>query len=375
VVHKPNGSTWTSFVVVDNDFEFVSPRRNIGLPALRVTMAHEFHHAIQMGCYGYWSGHEYFYEITSTWMEDVLYTEVNDYLQYLSANFARPEEPFTKFEMGGTIQYGRCVWGHYMSKKFGRDVMRQAWLEIQNVVPLQAMDNALQTVPYASSFRLAFAEWSKWNFFTGSRADTALYYPEGNSYPSVSPVVIGFGGIEGSLPFLSSRYYRVLIDQTSFTLGLTNINLDAALANNTTQFPYRYLMSSQQLDNSYRRVAEGAYVKLDVPDRGNWYDWSLGSLIEQGVVFPNPFIVDGAKPVSIAVNSFTQTEGTLSVFTSSMDLVFSSSVRSTTHLSGQQVFTWNGRTINGEIVRTGIYFFVLEVADQVLQGKIAVVRK
>jgi len=75
---------WTSDIDIDNDF--IGSKYNAkGIQALRVTAAHEFHHAIQYG-YGWW-GERYPYELTSTWMEDVVYTDVNDYYQYLPDYF------------------------------------------------------------------------------------------------------------------------------------------------------------------------------------------------------------------------------------------------------------------------------------------------
>ena len=388
VIPKPNGGTWTSFILIDNDFTFVSPHRNIGLPALRVTLAHEFHHAIQMGSYGYWSGHEYFYEITSTWMEDVLYTDVNDYLQYLFDHFRRPEEPFTKFEVGSNIQYSRCIWGHFVAKRFGRDAMRLAWEEIRNAVPLQAMDNALQAPQYSSSFRLAFAEFSKWNFFTGSKADTSLYYPEGPSYPAMTQIPVGFTppsrAVGGSVSQLAARYIQVLGTMDTLTLALSNINFEAGLTSSNTQFPFTYRLDVQQVDGSYHSTPVGIFFKLDVPDLTNWWTWvivtdSVGSVVDSSSVtngkpFPNPLIADGKTSVYIPVKS-ADIQGTLSIFTSNMDLIFSSVLTSEKRPSGQQAFGWRGITNSDTIVRTGVYLFVLEVQGRKVIGKIAVVRK
>lgn len=375
--NKPDGGTFTTFLEIDNDFSFVFPDSNKGMPALRVTLAHELHHAIQIGNYGYWSGDVFFYEMTSVWIEDVVFTEVNDYYQYLRTSqgqFRRPDITFTSNDF---IIYSRGIWGHFIAKRYGRDVMRSAWDSIRAVRPLQAMDNALQAD--SSSFRFAFAEWAKWNFFTGSRADTVLYYPEGRSYPmmvqSGAEFVPPTGAIEGLLPPLASRYYEVLSSRSTFTLAPSNINFDAARLGSTSLYPYRYLMNSQRIDDSYRRIADGVYVKLDVQDPTNWYDWSLGSSVSTGVPFPNPFLVDGNTSSYVAVGSLVPVDGTLSIFTSSMDLVFSSLMQTIKHLSGRQVFVWNGRTNNGEIARTGVYFFVLETQGQTITGKFAVVRK
>jgi len=66
---------YSSNIDINNDF-IGSSFFTKGIQALRVTAAHEFHHAIQFG-YGWWGSDErYAYELTSTWMEDVVYTDV-----------------------------------------------------------------------------------------------------------------------------------------------------------------------------------------------------------------------------------------------------------------------------------------------------------
>ena len=50
-------------------------------------------------------------------------------------------------------------------------------------------------------------------------------------------------------------------------------------------------------------------------------------------------------------------------------------MRTSTNLSGQEVYTWGGRTDKGDIVQTGVYFYVLDEGGHVETGKFAVIRK
>lgn len=381
IISKPNGGTWTTFMNIDNDFTFVSPRSNRGLPALRVTLAHELHHAIQIGGYGLWFGHEYFYEITSTWLEDVLYTDVNDYYNYLPAHFNRPTESFTKADQ--SIEYGRCIWGHFVAKRFGRDAMRLAWQEIQSVIPLQAMDNALQA--YQSTFRQAFTEWTLWNYFTGARSDSLQYYPEGSHYPNVllTPVDFDqtFRAFMSSVSTLGSRYHQVLASSDTLILVLANVDFIAGLVGNMNAHEYSLLLSNRALDELYRSTPAGVYFKLDVSDPTNWSPGVIvrggviPSTIPEGVPFPNPFLVDGKTSIYIPVKISGSAQGQLSVLSSNMDLVFAQTVNPVSPGPGQLAFAWNGRTNHGDIAQTGVYFFVLEVQGRTLTGKFAIVRK
>jgi len=56
------GGTSSTFIEIQSDFSFVNPPGNRGLPAMRVTIAHEFIHAIQIGNYGFWCTDVWFHE-------------------------------------------------------------------------------------------------------------------------------------------------------------------------------------------------------------------------------------------------------------------------------------------------------------------------
>jgi len=384
---KPQGGTFTSYMTIDNDFRFVSPDSNKGLPGLRVTVAHELHHAIQLGRYGYWSSDIFFYEITSVWMEDVVFTGVNDYFQYLRASqgqFRRPETPLNSSPTD-FIMYSRGIWGQFIEKKYDRRAMRRTWEEIQNARPLEAINNALLSAPYFSSLREAFGEWTLWNYFTGSRYDSARYYPEGRYYPNMllNPIYFtppGARSVPGNLAALGGKYYEVVLPTGAFPLILGNVNVGAAFAGASTQFPFTYLLNTQQVDQTYKPTPAGIFVKLDVSDPANWYssDGVSGgtgpSAIVAGLPYPSPFLSDGKNIAYIPIGATTPLAGTISIFSSDMNLVYSVAQTSVAPL-GKQTFVWNGRTENGELAESGIYFFAIEVLGDVQRGKLALIRK
>ena len=81
-------TTATSFIEIDNDYNF-DPYRNRPLDAARVTIAHEFFHVIHFGMdYREFdvispSAQLYWWEMSATWMEEMAYTNINDYYGYL----------------------------------------------------------------------------------------------------------------------------------------------------------------------------------------------------------------------------------------------------------------------------------------------------
>jgi hypothetical protein len=384
------GRKYTTYIEIDNDFEFVNPTVNKGLPALRVTIAHEFQHAIQIGSYGFWEDHVYFYEITSTWMEDVVFPEVNDYIQYLissSSHFALPEVPFTSTDF---IMYSRGIWGHFVAKRYGRDAIRTTWeiSEASDVPPLVASDMILSGSPYFSGLREAFSEWAVWNYFTGSR-HKADYYPEGASYPVMTEYAESFtpplDSVSGALAPLASRYHRVFWSGTPLVLLTTNVDFISANGGVRTPLPYSYALTTMAGDTTYEPTLAGIFVRRTVSDAFSWSTYAIvndiatllgDSLPARAIskVFPNPFVPGGTAVINIPVDVPIPTAAELSIFSSDMALVHSSVSDSRSTL-GRQVFQWNGRNSSGELAATGIYFFVINIEGEIIRGKFAVIRK
>lgn len=392
------GYRTSSFIEIDNDFVFVSPASNKGIPALRVTMAHEFFHAIQMGNYGFWTGDIYFYEVSSVWIEDVVYTDVNDYYQYLrspNGHFMNPEIPFTT--ANGLIEYSRGIWGQFVEKRYGRDAMKRLWEAIRLAPPLLAINNALSAPPYSTNLRVAFSEWTLWNYFTGYRSDTSQYpqgrgfhYPEARNFPTIKQNAVGFtppsrviDGTTTPLNALGSRYYQIMVPVDTLidtlTLILSNINLEASQG---VSFPYRYLLNESRIDGSYNATGLGVFYKLDVSDLSNWWTWSVTQAgigkpsIAEGVVFPNPFRPDRAGAVRISIRKQAPVPGTLRIFSSSMDLVYTMSGVATRFIPDVWTFEWNGKTDKNTPAGSGVYFYILELLDGgTIKGKFALIRK
>ena len=372
LINKPDGETYTSYITVDNSFQWVNPPVNRGMPALRVTLAHELHHSIQIGCYGYWTSDIFFYELTSAWMEDVVFPAVKDYLQYTSSSQGQFANPHVPFNSNDFIMYSRAIWGHFVTKRFGIDAMLQTWKDISIVPPLQAIDMALSTPPYNSSFKSAFAEWTVWNYFTGARSDSVDYYPEGALYPEIVSTTIDFAppsqSLGGNLSALSSAYYNINSGAETLPFLVSNINLDSAIARYLSTFPYSYSLVEGLNSN--------LSSNLIVSDPSNWYSKILlgGNTILDP--FPDPFRANGSNVISIPVDGAASATGTLCIFSSDMKLVYSGTLSSKlSTLFGGQVFQWNGEKNNEEMAASGIYIYFIQTQGQFIKGKFALLRK
>lgn len=67
-------------MVLDNDYKGYPTS---GYNGLRVTIAHEFHHVVQLAGYRSDLSQRNFYEATSVWMERIVEPTILDYINYV----------------------------------------------------------------------------------------------------------------------------------------------------------------------------------------------------------------------------------------------------------------------------------------------------
>lgn len=382
----PDGGTATTFMTIDNDFSFVHPPANRGIPALHVTLAHELHHALQIGNYGYWQNDIFFYEITSTWMEDVLYPAVNDYYEYLQASWGHFRAPERAFTSNDLICYSRSIWGHYIAARYGREMMRTTWEQIRSVRPMAAIDRALRTRGYDAP--AAFAEWTLWNHFTGARSDPSKYYPDGADYPLMAEIPVEYRPpsreITGSLAPFASRYYQLMRPPDTMTVIVANVDLAAATAQSAGK-DYTFDFRASRPNDSYLPTPIGLYAHLGVATPVIWASWFVvGDTVRRNVdpaqfaegrAFPNPFLPGTHARVAMPVDGADQVTGSVTIFSSGLDPVFASGTTTSSWYLDRQMFFWDGKRIDGSVVSSGVYVYVIDLGDRRVTGKIALVRR
>ncbi len=167
---------YTSYFVIDNDYVGFGYADN-KLP-MRVTVAHEYHHVIQMGLNAQGSG-GWFMENTATFVEDEVYDSINDNYNYLSLMLANPWKEL-KTANGG-FEYGAFIWPTYLTEGIGgHALVRDTWVEYADLTNLYTcFDNNL--APYGKNLDTAMAQWATWNLFTWLH-DDGNHYVEGSDY-------------------------------------------------------------------------------------------------------------------------------------------------------------------------------------------------
>ncbi len=202
------------YLVLDNDYD---PREFPGTSAqqdLEVTFAHEYNHILQFGYDAYQDA--WFAESTAVWMEDQVYDRIDDYLRYVRRWVKRYDTPLTA---NSIKEYGSAVWNKWLARRYGREIVRDAWSRAVHTKPggfsVAAYDAAIEAAG-GSDFSRDFVRFAgdlpEW------RTDTA--FPEGHSYPDVSR--------QGSLPLGGRARYRQL-NHTTFQLLRVHVRGGRAL--------------------------------------------------------------------------------------------------------------------------------------------------
>ncbi|MEV4418466.1 MXAN_6640 family putative metalloprotease [Patulibacter sp. NPDC049589] len=221
-----NSVHFSAYMAMDNDYspaEF--PSYDDYLVPLQVTAAHEYNHVLQFATdvsFDTWIG-----EATATWMEDQVYPDGNDWINYLPRWATIPDYPITTFftpPASGATQteisqankvYGSSLFVHWLADRttLGADGIRQAWNAMETATPedyaVDALDSRL--APLSSSVSKQFgafaAATAEWRTAGSGFHDQPLFETYG--VPDVTRSALPATGATTPLDHLAYRLYAV----------------------------------------------------------------------------------------------------------------------------------------------------------------------
>lgn len=375
----------SSYTTLDNDYSNYFSR---GLDGLRVTVAHEYFHAVQVS-YAFRGEDIFFFEISSVWFEDFAYDDVNDYFSYMRSWFRNVSLPLNT--RNSLHEYGSALWLHYLTKRLQRaDIVREFWEGIAQEPAIAAMRDVLQASPYNLPFNQALQEFYVWCFFTDYRADDDLYFEEGSDYPAIKldrpPILEANETLSENAPQLSAKYFPFLRNAQDVQ-GRLQIAVDPARFGVT-------LFAPNQSDEYQARTAYGlapvfaeGQARQDtivflVVNSGSTNDEyglqiSLGDQIELEdrleAPFPNPFRPHSAGVLTVPYSITKAATVEAAIFSDDGRIVWNKKPERKT--IGPGTIEWNGRDEEGKPVPSGVYVMRFIAGAFAASTKIVVINR
>jgi len=380
---NPSGENlWTSYIVLDN--KFGAGFATHGINAARVTIAHEFHHAIQMGLYAFQSKDVFYHELTSTAMEEFNFDYVNDYHAYMSSYFNNPGNA-----LPSNNGYNIAIWNIYLKERFDFDILKRAWELIRdNKRAMEAI--SLSISENGSTFQYEMNNFGIWTYFTGSHAKAGKYFKDAKDYPKIRPTTtIEFlppqKQIAGNfLPSSNNFYlfpdYSRGSSDTLVTI-LTNGDVQMAITSPSQSTSVDYTLTSSQ-NSGFNKINDYYYSKIESPKKSflsernifnNSENPAIEIKLEINYAYPQPFKYVGGNLIYIPAPKNTSTNGELVVFSSSMKLVYDGTRQISN--SGNTVITWNGLDNNNQKLASGVYLFTVKAGNDIKKGKFVIINE
>jgi hypothetical protein len=358
---------------MDNDFaEYYFPTK--GIDGLKVTAAHEFHHAIQFG-YGFRNDDVYFFEMTSTWMEEYIYPEINDYLNYLDYLFEVVSN--SRFDLNRlTYPYANSVYLQMIENQFDASIIKSVWDKMRTIKSLPALVSTLEE--NNTTWNQSLTEYGLWLYFTGSRAMTDKFFKDAALFPEIT--IKSEDKIEFEAAFvddvditeIASRYIEIQDVRGNILdiLVSANENLNAGYRMMTA---YSY---SQRYDVNTKTTTEPVdseqLVLVLTNSEGSEITSTLNVAISGTIdltsiyAFPNPANISTEGVVRF---QNIPPEADLNIFN-----VAGKRVARVENQGSSRIRSWRLVNDDGENVAAGVYFYLVQGDGLTKQGKFALVR-
>jgi hypothetical protein len=370
---------YTSFMVIDNDY---AGYYSSGINGARVTLAHEFHHGIQMGNYILRFEDTFFYEITSTSMEEFVCDDINDYYAYMSSYFLSPQNAFAEND-----GYNLAIWNLYLKENFGFNILKRQW----ELMPSQRAMNVINTslTEARSSFKHELNQFGVWTYFTKHRAVANKYFEEAEKYPLIRPIsTIPFTSPDEIVSINSKatannfvRFTNVETDNDTLFVLVTNGDVQSSMNSLSQQFSFTYYFydhaesGAGQIDSTY-------YSKFDTD---NPFLWAVAEILDTVITvepqlktdypYPMPFSYANHTYIKIPVSSNNSEKVGLYIFSTAMELIFSNDEMQRFN-ENRNVILWEDiKDNNGKDLASGVYIYIIKDGDDIEKGKLVILKE
>ncbi len=379
---------YTSFMEIANNYTaFSNLNYNLdysgskGINAARVTVAHEFHHSIQIGDYIYrYDLDEFFYELTSTSMEHFVYPSIHDYYQYLPAYFNDTQFPLGKNYGNNNQEYALAIWNIYLEENFGYDIIKKQWQLMPQMRALQAISNSL--IDYNTNFSTQFNRFGTWIYLTNYRAADG-YFASAKDYPIAKPVstlqiIPPSKTVQISTYPVTNTYIQFVNPANNDTLVslITNADISQGIDSVNNSLSFQYTLNVQGSENfSYSdkfSAAKPAFWLVSGFLNNKPFESGKYFIESNDFAFPAPFYYNKNSYIYIPVKPDASNNVNLNIYSSSMNLVYSKQEMVSSPVNGKYVIVWNALDNKGEKLSTGVYIYITKSGGNTTKGKLVI---
>jgi hypothetical protein len=387
-----DGDKGPSYMMVNSNF---TGYPTLGIYAVRVTIAHEFHHGIQIGNYIYRDSDAWFHELTSTSMEHFVYPSIPDYVNYMSAYFDNPQRSIARNNtIKGFDGYDLAIWNFYMQKKFNYDIIKRQWQLMPQMRAIEAINQSI--TEKGALFSQILNEFGVWVYFTNSRAKQGKYFDLAATYPSISfPISNSFQfppytSVNSFNYPVSNNFFNISIQLSSGTDNLvpviTNSDYEAAVANTESTFNFQYLLYNYYVPGT--DTLGGKYFSKLANSGSPWLnseilnDTWLGYKVvinpiadtvnpNADFAYPSPYKYSDSK-LNIPVDQNSTGDFDFNVYSVGMKLVYSAKISTSNLNKAKPVIIWDGLDNNKRKLSSGVYIYAVKSGNNVKKGKIVI---
>lgn len=382
----------SAYIVIDNDY--MNQHSTPLLDGMKVTVAHEFHHAIQLTRYKKNVGDDLFlFESTSTAMEELVFDDINDYYAYLPDYFAEPSRPFRLYS--DLEVYSLVIWQLYLIERFGQPVLNDIWNAFMTTDALSAIDQAIRL--RNSTFRSELNTFGIWSCYTNYRKQYDAnneYFEEGARYPRLVPTYkYSLSGDDKTFSLSSKPLCNTFLNFNYKTAGefvdtiftvVTNGDLSGALNTPNNGFSFDFSIYSHEVSGA-KKIANQYYSKL-VSSHQDYYkdsyifNWKTNPgdfyLTELEQAYPMPFRYksQNVSVIRLPVSYDVSRRASFSIFTPSMQLVYSGE-SDILVIDDKFTVSWNAEDKSGDRLSSGVYIFVTDAGGKLKKGKLVIINE
>jgi len=349
--------------------------------SIKVTAAHEYHHAVQTGYDGFEA--QWLMEATAVAMEEQIYDEINDCYQYLPSWF---NEPHKALDHQSDHWYGSFIYPQYIYEHLGgyltlKMIWQKSILNDSYYGDYSHRAISLALSSEGSSFADALNKMVVANRVMSSNANAGVFaYEEAEAYPVNGPTTFTEITYTAGTPQVitstnlnrfASQYTR-LISSDPFIASLTNtsgpnsdLNMHAIISYGDSSWTV-YSGNEINIDPTGASSVYLAVVSQDTS--GNNWDYSVditdGELVLEGQIFPNSISVSQNYPnpfnPSTSFNVEIPYRQHLRINIVSINGKHIRQITNKSYSAGSVIFQWDGRTKLGQPASSGQYFIVVE---------------